>query len=165
MSKKMSILKFEPRTRRDLYEMCQYLIDPNKTDYRGLLGFSVNPLQAAKEMEFTQLMYHKEKMWHPYLQIIFSFDRGMELPVDSARMICTEIGKALLPDRRQCLGAIHFKKTNHIHCHYLVNNISIDGELAYTQYHYILEYYDKINAILKKYGMNEISLLYRSRQS
>lgn len=154
----MSILKFETRTPKTLAQMYQYLMDAEKTDERGLLGWGINPKKAVEEMEFTQMIYHKENLYHPYMQIIFSFDQYLSLPLDTVKKVCMEIGDCLIPDERQGFGVVHFKNTNHIHCHYILNYLSIYG-IPYRQIYYIVWYFTKVDEVLRKYGLNEILLI------
>lgn len=60
--------------------------------------------------------------------------------------------------RRHLVGAIHYKNEDNIHCHYILNYVSADGEM-YEQYGGIYSYRQKINPILKRNGLNPIGHL------
>lgn len=154
----MSILKYVNHNRRpSLAAMYSYLVNPEKTDVSGLLGYGVNPSCATEEMMFVQWLYRFEGSCHPklYQHVIFSFDVGCQLPFGLIRQISYEIGLTLLPDERQMLGTIHFKNTEKVHCHYMMNYISIDGK-PYRQNHPLHYYKNRVNAVLQKYGLNDI---------
>lgn len=151
----MSILKLEDRTPRSLYEMQNYLIDSDKTDCDGIFGIGVHPQYAAEEMELVQQLFYKTNLTHPYVQRIFAFDVGIDLPILLLRNICMEVGYALLVDHRQVLGAIHYKETNKVHCHYMINYIDIEGNL-YRQTYSIYTYKILVNQVLARYGLNPI---------
>lgn len=154
----MSILKYLYRNQRTSpVEMYSYLANPEKTDVNGLIGYGLNPLYAAEEMLFLQHLYHFEGSCHSrlYQHVIFAFDVDLHLPFGLIRQIAYEIGLALLTDERQMLGAIHFKNTDKIHCHYMMNYINMDGQL-YRQNHPLHYYKNRVNAVLQKYGLKDI---------
>jgi Relaxase/Mobilisation nuclease domain. len=151
----MAILKFENRTPRSLLEMYKYMVDFNKTGKYGVFGIGVDPVYAVQQMEFIQGIFYKENILHPYVQIIFSFDSGIDLGVLTICKICKEIAYVLVNDKRQILGAIHFNGTANIHCHYMINYVSIRGEL-YRQGHSVNYYKEVINQILFNYGIKPI---------
>lgn len=151
----MSILKIEPRTPKSLEEMYLYLTDLYKTDAHGIFGIGVNPRQAVQEMEFVQRCYYKERLLHPYVQMILAFDVGLQCPLPVLREMCFEIGQRLVLDRRQVFGAIHYKNTDKSHCHYMINYVSIDGQL-YRQTYSTLFYKERANHILCRYGLRPI---------
>lgn len=151
----MSILKFERRTPKSLAAMYDYVTDVNKTDFEHIFGIGVNPLYAVQEMEFVQQIYHKTNLLHPYLQVIFSFDQNTAYNMSQITEICKEIGLYLLIDRRQLLGAIHYKNERNIHCHYIINTVGIDGSV-YKQVYSLHFYKERVNLILAKYNLNSI---------
>ena len=118
--------------------MILYLADKSKTTADGIFGIGCNPLHAALEMNFIQKLFFYENLVHPYLQIIFAFDIGINLPVHLLRQIAMEIGRALIVDRRQVFGAIHYLNTDKRHCHYLVNYVSVEGKLYQQMFHHQL---------------------------
>ena len=152
----LSILKFEHRTPRSLEDMILYLADRNKTTADGMFGIGCNPLHAALEMTFVQKFFFYENLVHPYLQIIFAFDVGINLPVHLLRQIAMEIGQALILDRRQVFGAIHYLNTDKKHCHYLVNYVSVEGKL-YRQNYSLWHYKQAVNEILRVYSLDLIN--------
>ena len=125
----MSILKFENRTPRSLSEMQAYMLDMDKTSPDAVFGIGVHENYAAEQMEFVQRMWHREDLAHEYIQVIFAFDVGILLPLPMIVHICRDIGYALIHDQRQVLGAIHYKDTDKIHCHYMINYVGMDGSL------------------------------------
>lgn len=151
----MSILKFVDRTPKTISQMYTYLTDPEKTDIGGIFGIGINPRMAVEEINFAQLVYYRDKLEHPYIQIIFSFDKNLFLSLATLRKICMEIGYVLMPDERQVLGAIHYKETNHIHCHYILNYVGIQGNL-YRQKYSVKYYKERVNEILASYKLTEI---------
>lgn len=152
----MSVLKFENRTPRSLKEMHRYLTDPTKTDVRGLIGFGVNPYNPVAEMRLIQSIFLKENLSHDYVQVIFAFDVGIEICIETLREICIRIAEVLAPDRRQIFGAIHYLNTDKIHCHFLINYVSIDGAL-YQQGYSVRSYKKQVNEILNDYGLSPIT--------
>ncbi len=152
----MSILKFENRTPRSLEEMYRYLTDPTKTDARGLIGIGINPYNPVAEMRLIQSIYFRENLSHDYVQIIFAFDVGIEINIETLREICIRIAKFLVPDRRQIFGTIHYLNTDKIHCHYIINCVGIDGNL-YQQGHSVRSYKKQVNEILNDYGLSPIT--------
>ena len=152
----MSILKFENRTPRNLQQMYDYMCDEQKTDFYGIFGIGLNPLTAVSDMKFMQYLYHRQELSHEYVQVIFSFDRGIDLNIIKLREICERIGKVLTTDKRQVFGAIHYLNTDKIHCHYMINYVGTDGTL-YRQNYSVYHYRDLVNAILQEYGLNLIS--------
>ena len=79
----MSILKFENRTPRNLQQMYDYMCDEQKTDFYGIFGIGLNPLTAVSDMKFMQYLYQRQELSHEYVQVIFSFDRGIDLNIIS----------------------------------------------------------------------------------
>lgn len=152
----MSILKFESRTPRTLAEMYNYMVDVKKTDYESVFGIGVGAFGVVQEMEFIQRLYYKENLLHPYVQIIFSFDVDVCLEKSVLCGICKEIGSILVWDKRQLFGAVHYKNTNNIHCHYMINYINIDGA-SYRQAYSVIMYKQWANNILQKYQLNPIN--------
>jgi len=150
----MSILKFERRTPRTIAAMYAYMVDPSKTDGSYVFGIGVNPFYTAEEMEFIQRLYYKEDIAHTYLQVIVSFDAGISCD-ERTRSICQEIAGVLVEDERQILGVIHYKNEKNVHCHYMINYVSITGKL-YRQRRSVFYYKRKVNEILLKYGLNPI---------
>lgn len=151
----MSILKFENRTPKTLQEMYDYMTDTTKTNEDGIFGIGCNPNYAVSEMEFVEKIYLREKILHQYLQVIFAFDVGVKTPLNTLKEVCIKIGKLLSQNQHQVFGAIHHLNTDKIHCHFLINYVSINGEL-YRQEKSIFYYKQEINKILKTYGLNEI---------
>ena len=151
----MSILKFENRTPRNLQQMYDYLFDYKKTDIYGIFGIGLNPLTAVADMKFMQYLYPRPHLTHEYVQVIFSFDRGIDLNIIKLREICIKIGRVLITDKRQVFGAIHYLNTDKIHCHYMINYVGIDGTL-YRQNYSVYHYRDLVNEILQEYGLNPI---------
>ncbi|MGL5257527.1 MAG: relaxase/mobilization nuclease domain-containing protein [Proteocatella sp.] len=151
----MAILKFENRTPRPLLAMYEYMVDFNKTGKYGVFGIGVDPLYAVQQMEFIQRIFYKENLLHSYIQIIFSFDSGIDLGILTIRKICKEIAYILVSDERQIFGAIHFNGTPNIHCHYMINYVSVRGEM-YRQGHSVNYYKQLINSILVNYGLEPI---------
>lgn len=150
----MSILKFEHRTPRSLQNMYDYITDINKTDSNYIFGIGINPSYAVDEMHFVQNMYHAN-IFHPYLQVIFSFDSNVNYDMMIIKEICYHIGEVLLIDERQLLGAVHYKNERNIHCHYMINSIGIDGSL-YKQKYSVRYYKEKVNVILSRYNLTPI---------
>ena len=151
----MSILKYERRTPKTMQEMYDYLVDTNKTGNSHIFGLGVNPMYAVSEMEYVQRIYRAYTIVHPYIQVIFCFDRGINLELPQIRDICISIGYCLIDDERQVLGAIHYKETDKVHCHYMINYVGIHGML-YRQEYCIYHYYRKANEILSAYGLNTL---------
>lgn len=151
----MSILKFENRTPKTLREMYDYMTDVTKTNEEGIFGIGCNPNFVVSEMEFVQKSFLREKILHPYLQVIFAFDVGIRTPLNSLREICIKIGELLSQNQYQVFGAIHYLDTDKIHCHFMINYISINGEL-YRQKESLFSYKKKVNEILQAYGLNRI---------
>lgn len=154
----LSILKFEHRTSRSLEDMILYLADKSKTTEDGLFGIGCNPSYVVLEMEFVQRIFSQEQLVHQYVQVIFAFDVGISLPLLLLRNIAIEIGQALISDRRQVFGAIHYlDKPDKVHCHYLINYVSVDGAL-YRQNYSLWHYKTKVNEILSLYNLNPIRI-------
>lgn len=151
----MSILKFVHSTPRALTDMYAYLTDINKTDYEHIFGIGVNPRHAVEEMTYVHNLYRRKHLLHQYKQVIFSFDKGLSIDDSLLKIICMDIGKILLFDDRQIIAAIHYKNTNHIHCHYLINYLSIQGEY-YRQKQSVYAYKIMINQLLMKYNIPNI---------
>jgi len=156
----MSILKFENRTPRNLQQMYKYLYDPQKTNIYGIFGIGLNPLKAIKDMEFMQNIYGEHRLAHEYIQVIFTFDKGLLLDIFTARVICKRIGEVLITGKRQVFGAIHYlnKDAYKMHCHYIINYVGTDGTL-YRQNYSVYYYRDLVNEILQEYGLNPIQKL------
>ena len=91
----MSILKFENRTPKTLSALFTYLTDLKKTDSDGIFGIGCNPNYAVAEMKFVQHCFFREKILHPYIQVIFAFDIGVKLPFDKIKEICIKIGEVV----------------------------------------------------------------------
>lgn len=151
----MSILKFENRTPRSLSEMQAYMFDTDKTSPDAVFGIGIDENYAAEQMEFVQRMWYREDLAHEYIQVIFAFDVDIPLPISMIVRICREIGYALISDQRQVLGAVHYKDTDKIHCHYMINYVGMDGSL-YRQNHSIYFYRMAVDKILAQYGLNPI---------
>ncbi len=151
----MSILNFENRTPRSMREMYDYMMDSRKTDDNGIFGLGVNVHRAVEEMEFVQKLYYRGYLMHPYIQVIFAFDVGVSLDVIGMRQVCKEIGECFLLDKRQVLGAIHYKNTEKKHCHYMINYIGMRGEI-YRQEKTVIFYKNRVNKILGKYNLNPV---------
>ena len=155
----MSILKFEPRTPRTLRGMYNYLLDPTKTSEEGIFTIGCNPKFAVEEFEFVQKVYLREQITHPYLQVIFSFDKNTTLPLYVIKEISMKIGLTLILDRRQVFAAIHYlgKAAHKIHCHYMINYVSVDGAL-YSQTCSLRKYKKAVNEIIVPYGLKPIKM-------
>ena len=155
----MSILKFETRTPRTLRGMYNYLLDPTKTSEEGIFTIGCNPRFAVEEFEFVQKVYLREQLTHPYLQVIFSFDKNTTLPLYVIKEISMKIGLTLILDRRQVFAAIHYlgKAAQKIHCHYIINYVSVDGAL-YSQTYSLRYYKKKVNDIIIPYGLKAIKM-------
>lgn len=151
----MSILKYERRTPKTMQEMYDYLLDNRKTDLEHIFGIGVNPRFAVVEMEYIQRLYRAYGISHPYIQVIFCFDQGIDLPLSQIRDICSSIGCCLVGDNRQVLGAIHYKETDKVHCHYMINYVGIYGML-YRQEYSIYHYYKRVNEVLEAYGLTKL---------
>lgn len=138
--------------------MVLYLTDENKTSMDGIFGIGCNPTYATLEMEFLQRIFFHDKLDHPYIQVIFAFDVGLNLPLNFLRTISIEIGFELISDRRQVFGAIHYlDKPEKIHCHYLINFVGIDGSL-YRQRYSLWHYKTAVNKILIAYNLTPIKM-------
>lgn len=153
----VSILKFEPRTPRSLEDMISYLADRNKTTEDGIFAIGCNPIHAALEMQFVQRLYFYDNLVHPYVQVIFAFDVGINLSLSLLRQIAIEIGQVLIVDRRQVFGAIHYLNTDKKHCHYILNYVSVLGEL-YRQNYSLWHYKQAVNEILGSYSLGLIKV-------
>ena len=155
----MSILKFETRTPRTLRGMYNYLLDPTKTSEDGIFTIGCNPRFVVEEFEFVQKVYLREQIIHPYLQVIFSFDKNTTLPLYVIKEISMKIGLALILDRRQVFAAIHYlgKAAQKIHCHYMINYVSVDGAL-YSQTCSLRKYKKEVNEIIVPYGLKPIKM-------
>ncbi len=151
----MSILKFENRTPHSLSEMQAYMLDIEKTSPDAVFGIGIHENYAAEQMEYLQRVWYREDLTHEYIQVIFAFDVGIILPLPMIVRICREIGYALISDQRQVLGAVHYKDTDKIHCHYMINYVGMDGSL-YRQNHSIYFYRMAVDNILAQYGLNSI---------
>lgn len=152
---KMSILKFENRTPKDLNSMIAYLTDKLKTTADGIFGIGIDPFDAVNQMKFVHNVYGYKELSHEYVQIIFCFDVGVDFDIWRLREICEKIAWVLITDDRQVFGAIHYLKTNKIHCHYLINYVGINGSL-YNQKYSVIYYKKMVNEILRFYGLSEI---------
>jgi len=151
----MSILKFVNKTPKSIKEMYSYLTDPQKTTNDMIFGIGVNPYNAAIEMELTQTIYHTDKIRNPYVQVIFAFDEELNISPILACQICQKIGHSFHYDNRQIFGAIHYNKPQQIHCHYMINYISIDGHL-WRQGKSVISYKNEVNQILTRYNLTPI---------
>lgn len=151
----MSILKYERRTPKTMQEMYDYLIDSKKTDTSHIFGIGINPMYAVTEMKFVQHLYRAYDIYHPYIQVIFCFDQGTTLSLPQIKDICIAIGYCLIDDERQVLGAIHYKETDKVHCHYMINYVGIHGML-YRQEYSIYHYYRRVNEILAALGLTKL---------
>ena len=153
----MSILKYERRTPKTMQQMYDYLLDVRKTDQAHIFGLGVNPTFAVVEMEYIQRLHRAYGIYHPYIQVIFCFDQGIKLPLPKIREICIAIGYCLVDDDRQVLGAIHYKETDKVHCHYMINYVGIRGTL-YRQEYSIYHYYKRVNEVLIAYDLNTLPI-------
>ncbi len=63
--------------------MIHYLTDPEKTDNRGIFGIGLNPSFAVTEMRLVQMVYHRESLPNPYIQVILSFDKWTSIALTS----------------------------------------------------------------------------------
>lgn len=152
----MSILKFENRTPKNLSDMIQYLANPEKTTPEGVFGIGCNPTTVFEEMKLVQKIYHRDKLTHEYLQVIFAFDENVDLSLCKIKEICVKIGNILTTDKRQVFGAIHHLG-KHVHCHFIINFVGIDGSL-YKQKYSVWHYKNLINGILPDYGLQKIKI-------
>ena len=107
-------------------------------------------------MRLIQSIFLRENLSHDYVQVIFAFDVGIEICIETLREICIRIAEVLSPDRRQIFGAIHYLNTDKIHCHFLINYVSIDGAL-YQQGYSVRSYKKQVNEILNDYGLSPIT--------
>lgn len=147
----MLIVKFENRTPRPLEKMVEYVFDPEKTDEDCSLGIGINPRFCQDEWWVPWKIYNisPEDIAHTYVQVIVSLEL---MPVFLKSLwipIFYEIGQSLITDRRQVIGGIHFKGTEHVHCHYLINYLSFEGTL-YRQEHKVSYYRAKIEQVVEQ---------------
>ena len=152
----MSILKFENRTPKNLSDMIKYLTNPEKTIPEGIFGIGCNPETVFEEMKLVQRIYHRDRLTHEYLQIIFAFDENISLSLCKIKEICVKIGNVLVTDQRQVFGAVHFLG-KHLHCHFIINYVGIDGSL-YKQKFSVWTYKNLVNEILSQYGLQKIKI-------
>ena len=126
-----------------------------KTSPSLIFGIGVNPANAVSEMKLIHYVYGKYNLTHEYKQVILAFDEGIQIAKDILLEICVKIGRALILDERQVLGAIHGFGTPRTHCHYVINYVGIDGTLLRQKYSVIF-YKKRINEILSDYRLTPI---------
>lgn len=151
----MSILKFVNGCHRSLIQMQDYLLDEKKTIPEMTFGIGINRDYPAEQMSLVQKYYYAANLINPYKQIIFSFDRGIHLSSFEYFQISYEIGKCLLTDKRQLFGAIHLNDPEKVHCHYMINWISIDGKY-WRQEKSLYLIKKKVDKILLDHGLRPI---------
>lgn len=145
----MAILKIERNTPRSIRDMFRYMVDPEKIISSSLFGIGVNEMMADIEMEFIHRIYHYVNMKHPYIQVIFAFDEGYKDNPLNTRNICKKIAEILIygNDDTQVFGAIHYNHPYHIHAHFMINSITVNGKL-FRQAESINWYRNEINCLL-----------------
>lgn len=149
----MAILKFVNNSQRNLNDMITYITDPKKTFPDSIFGIGVNPAYAIEEFEFIRQVWSRSYNIKPYQQIILSLDSSIGNNISLKKLFITA-GQCLINDNRQIIGAIHYNTAN-IHCHYIINNIGIDGS-CYKQQKSVISFKKEINEILNYYLINEI---------
>lgn len=109
-----------------LYNLCQYIIDPQKTEngrYVGSRGISVD--NAYEEILEMQNLFQKTSGRKGY-HIAVSFSEEAPLTAYDIMQIAYEISSIFFP-RYQVLYGVNMVKT-HPHIHFLINTVSlIDG--------------------------------------
>lgn len=145
------IVKFEPRTPRSFENMVDYMFDPHKTDAACTFGIGINSRCCKYEWWLPWMACNilPDELSHHYVQVIVSLETMPIFCIPQWLPIFYEIGCSLITDRRQVLGSIHFKGNGHVHCHYLINYVSMEGTL-YRQLHQPMYYRKKIEEIICK---------------
>lgn len=156
----MAILKFVNGSNKSVEDVISYIMNPAKTLPNCIFGIGVNPFNAAEEFLFVQKIWLRSYKVKPYKQIIFSLDRSTAIEQGFLRCLFVEAGKCLIHDRRQVVGAIHFDTAN-IHCHYIINNIGLNGS-CYRQCYSVVHFKERINELFRAYIMKEKIYFYRT---
>ncbi|MDQ0202842.1 relaxase/mobilization nuclease domain-containing protein [Pectinatus haikarae] len=149
----MAILKFVNNSQRNLNDMIAYITDPKKACPDSIFGIGVNPAYAIEEFKFIRQIWPHSYNMKPYQQVILSLDSLVDKNLQFKKLFLTA-GQCLIHDDRQVIGAIHYNTAN-IHCHYIINNIGINGS-CYKQQQSVISFKRRINEILNCYLVNEI---------
>lgn len=153
----MSIIKFVQGARRTLPEMYQYLTDENKTSLDYCFGVNTDICNAVEEMQYVKNLHHMNDLVYPYKQIIIDYNVSPdEADLPLILEVSKEIAKLLVPDYRQALGVIHYKNIDHVHCHYMINTVSLSG-VAYHQANHINWFRYGVNDILNENGLEPLT--------
>lgn len=150
----MSILSFKAGNRYSLEGMIDYITNPDKTQNQIISGLGVNPNYALQEMQLVKELFHQNG-GRLYKQIIFSFDRDIQLSSETIQEISERIG-LLFAQNYQVLLAVHFN-TSYIHVHYCINTVNVNSGGKYSQsLAELRRYKENINLVLAEYGLNPI---------
>lgn len=153
----MSILKFEKRTPRNIFEMYSYITDPTKTDGNCLFGIGVNEFCADIEMYNIHKIFKYFNYAHPYIQVILSFEENCNKELNLLVDISRKVAEIIISGNpyTQVLGALHYDKPEHLHVHMMINSITVKGDL-FIQKRHMLWYKHEINKILVASGVSPI---------
>lgn len=154
------------RQTQTLMDVIDYAADPQKTDavlddesmeihQQFVSGLNCLPSTARDEMLAVKKRFGKEEgvvAYHGYQ----SFAPG-EADPKMAHEIGVRLAKTLWGDKYQVIVATHLDKENHLHNHFVVNNVSfVDG----IKYHRTAkDYYDMqqaSDALCREYGLSVI---------
>ena len=120
-----------------------------------ITGINCLPESARDEMMFTKKYFSKTEgvvAYHGYQ----SFAPGEATP-EMAHEIGVKLAERLWGDRFEVLVTTHLDKSNHLHNHFVLNNVSmVDGKKYYRSKR---DYYDmqrESDALCREYGLSVI---------
>jgi hypothetical protein len=122
---------------------------------RFVTGINCCPETARDEMMATKAKFYKPDgtiAYHGYQ----SFAPGESTP-EQAHEIGVKLAKRLWGDKYEVVVATHLDKTNHLHCHFVLNTVSfVDGRKFYRS---AKDYYNMqktSDALCREYGLSVI---------
>jgi hypothetical protein len=153
-----------PDQAQGLSDVIDYAVQSHKTQLsdegaeikkRFITGVNCLPEAAREEMMATKKHYGKSEgvvAYHGYQ----SFAPGEATP-EIAHEIGIKLAKQLWGDRHQVIIATHLDKKNHLHNHFILNNVSfVDGKKYYRSKQDYLFMRQTSDALCCEYGLSVI---------
>lgn len=149
----MSILKFingKASNTQQLVDVLDYIT--NKTSNEWIFPEMISKRTPLQDMMVIKRLYRKEE-GRQFVHFVLSFDREVEAQV--AKVVVKKVLK-YYQGKYQILAATHFD-TDNIHCHFVINSVSIRGGKKFDQSKSDLAKFKRyVNGILEEEGLKQV---------
>lgn len=151
----MSILRFISGKNHKIIDLARvlfYITDSGKILPKWIFGEGLCSDTAYTDMLVIKGL-HRKMDGRQFIHFFLSFDAGVE--AEKALEVCKKATK-YYEEKYQILAAVH-TNTDNVHCHYVLNTVSIRGGEKYEQKKGDLYSFRRyINKLLREEGLNPI---------